>query len=63
MTDKEIISRQAEKIIILEDKLAESKETSDFWYKECQKRMPIKKLSFDETVSALAHAEVPNEFH
>ena len=60
MTDKEIISRQAEKIIILEDKLAESKESSNYWYKECQNRMPVEKLSFNETVSALAHAEVPH---
>lgn len=35
MTDKEIIVRQAEKIIELEDKLAEAEETSKYWYKQC----------------------------
>ena len=37
MTDKEIIARQAEKIIELEDKLAEAEEHVNYWYNQCEK--------------------------
>ena len=66
MTDSELIARLSADNIELRDQLAEkdnqiaeAKESSNYWYEECQKRMPVKKLSFNETVLALAHAEVP----
>ena len=63
MSKDEIIARQAEKIIELEDKLAESNEMKNSFIEQWQeaKKNSIKSapLSFNETVGALAHAEVP----
>ncbi|MGX8701548.1 hypothetical protein [Caproiciproducens sp.] len=56
MTDKEIIARQAEKIIELEDKLAEQTESSSYWYGECQKYkncVPVVPQTMDETIKVL----------
>jgi len=64
MTDKEIIARQAEKIIVLEDKLAEANEMKNSFFEQWKKveknSIKVAPLSFSETVGALAHAEVPN---
>lgn len=61
MTDLEIIARQAEEIINLKDKLAESEEASNYWYGEAQKRIPAEPLTAEETVHALANAEIPRK--
>lgn len=37
MDYKDIIARQAQKILDLEDKLAESAKSSSYWYDECQR--------------------------
>lgn len=37
MDYKDIIARQAQKILDLEDKLAEKTESADYWYNECQR--------------------------
>ena len=62
MSKDEIIIRQAEKIIELEDKLAESNEMKNSFFEQWQEleKNSIKSapLSFNET--ALAHAEVPH---
>lgn len=64
MNKDEIIIRQSEKIIELEDKLAESNEMKTSFYKQWQEseKNSIKAapLSFSETVGALAHAEMPH---
>ena len=64
MSKDEIIIRQAERIIELEDKLAESNEMKNSFFEQWQEaeKGSVKSgpLSFDETVSALAHAEVPH---
>ena len=41
MTDKEIIARQAEKIIELEDKLAETNEVKKHWFNQAQHSIPV----------------------
>ncbi|HEX3038190.1 MAG TPA: hypothetical protein VHO94_04255 [Oscillospiraceae bacterium] len=50
MTELEIIARQAEKILELEDKLAEEKETAKYW--ECE-----------ATHSLRVHRQSPAEEH
>ena len=44
MTDKEIIVRQAEKIIELEDKLAEVNEVKNHFFRQCEASIPVQKL-------------------
>jgi len=59
MNDKEIIARQAAKIIELEDQLSKEKETSDLWYHEAQRRISSEPMTMQETIHALANAEIP----
>lgn len=49
MDYKDIIARQAQKILDLEDKLAEKTETSSYWYDEYNrlKVMPVKETEGD----------------
>ena len=64
MEDREIIARQSAKIFELEDKLAESNEMKNSFFKQWQEAdknsIKVAPLSFEETVGALAHAEVPH---
>jgi hypothetical protein len=59
MTDKEIIARQAEKIIELEDELKEETKSRIFWCDRCteleKNSIPVSKIpqSIDEGVSEL----------
>ncbi|MVB11153.1 hypothetical protein CAFE_18590 [Caprobacter fermentans] len=44
MTDKEIIARQAAEIIELRDKLAESEEVRNHWFREAQRSIRIRRM-------------------
>lgn len=61
MSKDEIITRLIAENFELRDNLAKEKESSDFWYKEAQKRIPTQPLSDEEAIHALAHAEIPRE--
>lgn len=60
MSKDEIITRLIAENFNLRDQLAQEKESSDFWYKEAQKRIPAQPLTMEETVHALAHTEIPS---
>lgn len=59
MTELEIIARQAEKILELEDKLAEEKEVAEHWESECNSRIPVQKV-YAGDLSAMAHDIIQN---
>nr|WP_319488583.1 hypothetical protein [uncultured Caproiciproducens sp.] len=60
MTDKEIIARQAEKIIMLEDKLAEANDVKNHWFNVARNSIKTEPLSFEETIHMLSCADIPS---
>ena len=62
MSKDEIIIRQAERIIELEDKLAEANEMKNSFFEQWQEAkknsIPVRPLTMEDTAPVFAHMEV-----
>lgn len=59
MSDRDVIYALGKQIAELKEQLDSARADADMWYKEAQRRIPTQPLTMEETVHALAHAEIP----